>query len=134
MNDRDKMTVLFLKQWGISTDGANVKFYSLKWWVSNRVNNKSFRLTSEGLQFLVDTLGLRSYNIPFTESIEKSPQTVIYLCRFIDSPFYLTNNSITVFSELKSVELMMFAEDIRKYGILKALNARQKNTSSNKNG
>lgn len=121
--DRDDLTKVFLKNWGKSTDEANVQFYSRQWWVSNR--NKSFRLSPGGLEFLTKTLGIKSYVIPFTESIDKSPQTVIYLSRFVDSPFYLTNNSITVFSEIKSFELHLFSDDIRKYGIIKSLNHRK---------
>lgn len=122
--DRDDLTKIFLNQWNISTDQANVIFYSRKWWMSNRT--KSFRLSNDGYEFLTKSLGLKAYTIPFTDSIDKSPQTLIYLSRFIDSPFYLTNNSITVFSEIKSFELHLFSDDIRKYGIIKALNARNK--------
>ncbi len=123
MIDRDNITRVFLQNWGKSSDEANIQFYSRKWWVSYR--NKSFRLTLEGLEFLTKTLDIRSYVIPFTESIDKSPQTMIYLARFIDSPFYLTNTNITVFSEIKSFELILFSDDIRKYGIIKSLNHRK---------
>jgi len=85
------------------------------------------RLTKEGFDFLSSTLGLQSYKIPFTEPIDKSPQTVVYLTRFIDSPFYLTDYSITVFSEMKCFELVLFSDDIRRYGLIKSLDARQKN-------
>jgi hypothetical protein len=125
MSSRDNLTKVFLKQWGVSTDEANVKFFSRQWWVDPRANNNSLRLTKEGLDFLVETLGLKSYTVPFLGPIDKSPQTVVYLCRFMDGPFYLTNNSITVFSEMKCVELHLFSDDIRKYGIIKTLEARQ---------
>ena len=45
--------------------------------------------------------------------------------QFIDCPYYLTNQSITVFSEKKAFELMLFSDDIRKYGLIKAINARK---------
>jgi len=124
---RDELTKVFLKQWNVSTDDVNIRFYSRQWWVDNRSNSPSMRLTKEGLDFLITTLGLKSYKIPFTEPIDKSPQTVVYLTRFIDSPFYLTDYSITVFSELKCFELYLFSDDIRRYGIIKSLDARQKN-------
>ena len=47
---------------------------------------------------------------------------MVYLSRFIDCPYFLTNNNITVFSEIKSFELHLFSDDIRKYGIIKSLN------------
>jgi len=124
---RDELTKVFLKQWNVSTDDINVRFYSRKWWIDNRSNSPSMRLTKEGFDFLSSTLGLKSYKIPFTEPIDKSPQTVVYLTRFIDSPFYLTDYSITVFSEMKCFELVLFSDDIRRYGLIKSLDARQKN-------
>ena len=110
---------------------ANLLFYSRKWWFDNRRSSNSYRLTSDGLDFLVSTLNLKTYKIPFTESIDKSPQTVVYLSRFIDCPYFLTNNNITVFSEIKSFELHLFSDDIRKYGIIKSLNERQKPKKNN---
>ncbi len=79
-------------------------------------------MSEEGFEFLVKELDLQSYEIPFTEPIDLSPQTIIFFDRHMDSPYYLTNQSITVFSERKSFELMLFSDDIRKYGLVKAMN------------
>jgi hypothetical protein len=127
MTDRDTLTKIFLREWGKSTDDANLQLFSRKWWQSNRVNKKNaFRLSEEGYTFLVDELDLRYYEIPFTEPIELSPQTIIFLERYIDCPYFLTNMSITVFSERKSFELMLFSDDIRKFGLIKAMTEREK--------
>jgi hypothetical protein len=127
MIPRDTLTKIFLQQWGKSIDDANLKLYSRKWWQSSRVNKQSaFRLTEEGFEFLESTLELKSYEVPFTEPIELSPQTIVFLEKYIDCPYFLTNQSITVFSERKSFELYLFSDDIRKYGIIKAMNERQK--------
>ena len=126
MITRDAFTMIFLSQWGKSTDEANVKFYSQKWWFSPGPRSQTaFRLTTVGFNFLVNELDLKAYTVPFTESIENSPQTVIYLSRYINCPYYLTHNSITVFSEKKSFELCLFSDDIRKYGLIKAMNERE---------
>jgi hypothetical protein len=127
MTSRTALTKIFLQQWGKSIDDANVDLYSHKWWQSNRVGKKNaFRLSDEGYEFLIKELDLKEYEIPFTEPIELSPQTIIFLERYIDCPYYLTNQSITVFSEKKSFELYMFSDDIRKFGLVKAMNERQK--------
>lgn len=127
MISRDILTKVFLQEWGKSTDDANVKLYSRKWWQSNRVNKQTaFRLSEEGFDFLTNTLELKMYEVPFTEPIDLSPQTIIFLEKYIDCPYYLTNQSITVFSERKSFELYMFSDDIRKFGLVKAMNERQK--------
>jgi hypothetical protein len=134
MITRDLLTKIFLQQWGKSVDETNVNLYSHKWWQSNRVNKQTaFRLSEEGYMFLTGELDLKEYEIPFTEPIELSPQTIIFLERYIDCPYLLTNQSITVFSEKKSFELMLFSDDIRKFGLIKAMNERQKEINSENN-
>lgn len=134
MITKNVLTKIFLQQWGKSTDDANVNLYSHKWWQSNRVNKQTaFRLSEEGFEFLTSELELQSYEIPFTEPIELSPQTIIFLERYIDCPYFLTHESITVFSEKKSFELFMFSDDIRKFGLIKAMNERQKELDSQNN-
>ncbi len=126
MIERDTLTKIFLKQWGKGIDDTNVKLYSRKWWQSTRVGKQSaFRLSDEGFKFLTDDLDLQSYEVPFTEPIELSPQTIVFLERYIDCPYYLTSESITVFSEKKSFELYLFSDDIRKFGLIKAMKERQ---------
>lgn len=133
MITRDTLTKIFLQQWGKSIDDANLSLYGRKWWQSNRASKQtSFRLSDDGYMFLTGELDLRSYEIPFTEPIELSPQTIIFLERYVDCPYYLTNMSITVFSERKSFELMLFSDDIRKFGLIKAMYAREKEANFNK--
>jgi hypothetical protein len=133
MISRDVLTKIFLQQWGKTIDETNVNMYSRTWWQSNRVGkDNAFRLSDKGYEFLVDELELKAYEIPFTEPIELSPQTIIFLERYIDCPYYLTNQSITVFSEKKSFELYLFSDDIRKFGLIKAMNERQKDLDSQK--
>lgn len=127
MITRTALTKIFLQQWGKSTDDANINLYSHKWWQSNRINKpNAFRLSDDGYEFLVKELELKEYEIPFTEPIELSPQTIIFLERYVDCPYYLTNQSITVFAERKGFELMLFSDDIRKFGLVKAMSERQK--------
>jgi hypothetical protein len=134
MISRDTLTKIFLQQWGKTIDETNVNMYSRTWWQSNRVGkDNAFRLSDKGYEFLVGELGLKEYEIPFTEPIELSPQTIIFLERYIDCPYYLTNQSITVFSEKKSFELYLFSDDIRKFGLIKAMNERQKEIDSEDN-
>ena len=127
MITQDALTKIFLQQWGKSTDDVNVKIFSRKWWQSNRAGKQTaFRLSDDGYDFLVNDLELKAYEVPFTEPIELSPQTIIFLERYLDCPYYLTPLSITVFTERKNFELMMFSDDIRKFGLVKAMNEREK--------
>ena len=126
MISKEAFTKIFLQQWDKSTDDANVRLFQRKWFINNRTKEGGgLRLTDDGYQFLVSDLELKEYEIPFTDDIDLSPQTIIFLDKYIDCPYYLTNKSITVFSEKKSFELMLFSDDIRKLGLVKAMNNRQ---------
>ena len=126
MITRDAYTKIFLQQWGKSTDDANVKLFGRKWWQCNRASKQdALRLTEEGFEFMTNELQIKMYEIPFTEPIELSPQTIIFLERYIDCPYFLTTQSISVFSERKSFELMLFSDDIRKFGLVKAMTERE---------
>lgn len=132
MISRDALTKIFLQQWGKSIDDANFEIFNRRWWQSTRSNKKNaYRLSDEGFEFLIGELDLKSYEIPFTDPIELSPQTLIFLERYVDCPYYLTPMSITVFSERKSFELFMFSDDIRKFGLIKAMNEREKDLENN---
>jgi hypothetical protein len=134
MITRDTLTKIFLQQWGKSTDDANLKIFGRKWWQSNRANKQTaLRLTEEGYEFLVRELELKDFEVPFTEPIELSPATIVFLERYVDCPYYLTPMSITVFSERKHFELMLFSDDIRKFGLIKAMNEREKDIANDKN-
>ena len=134
MISKETFTKIFLQQKDKSTDSANMKHHMYKWWQSHRSKDiGGLRLSEEGFDYLVNELELRSYEIPFTEPIELSPQTIIFFDRTMDFPYYLTNQSITVFSERKSFELYMFSDDIRKYGLVKAMNNQNKDSQTDIN-
>lgn len=131
MISKETFTRIFLQQKEKSTDSANVKHHMYKWWQSHRNKDEGgLRLSEDGFDFLVNELNLRTFEIPFTEPIDLSPQTIIFFDRSMDFPYYLTNQSITVFSERKSFELYMFSDDIRKYGLVKAMNKQNKDSQT----
>ncbi len=131
MISRETYTKIFLTELGRSVDEANVKLHLHKWWQSKRTKiGGGLRLSDEGFEFLVDELQLKPYEVPFTDNIELSPQTIIFFDHYLDCPYYLTAQSLTVFSEKKSFELYMFSDDIRKYGLVKAMNARKQDAQT----
>jgi hypothetical protein len=135
MISRELYTKIFLKDLGRSTDDATVKMLMNKIWQSRRTKeNGGLRLSLDGYEFLIGEVGLDSYEVPFTEHIELSPQTIIFFDRFMDCPYLLTNQSLIVFSEKKAFELHLFSDDIRKYGLIKAMNSRQSDSQLEKDG
>ena len=134
MISKETFTRIFLQQQNKSTDDANIKHHMYKWWQSHRSKESGgLRLSDDGFDFLTNELEIKMYDVPFTEPIELSPQTIIFFDRNMDCPYYLTNQSISVFSERKSFELYMFSDDIRKYGLVKAMNKQMKDSQTDEN-
>ena len=84
------------------------------------------RLSDNGCKFVITTLELAAYEVPFLHTMEMSSNVMIYLSKYMDCPYYISVNSITVYSERKSLELYLFSGDIRRYGLVKAIAAQKK--------
>jgi hypothetical protein len=122
MNWKETYTKIFLKQLDKSSDDTTVKQYMPLWWQNTREkDNGGLRLTEAGYD-IVKQIELATYDIPYPPEMPLTTQVIIFLDQFIDCPYYLTNRSITVTNEKKAVELTLFSGDIRKYGLIKAMN------------
>ena len=124
MNWKETYTKLFLKELGKSTGDAAVKEYMPLWWKNTRENG-GLRLTDEGFDILTE-IELATYEVPFPKEMPVTTQVIIFLDKFIDCPYYLTNRAIHVTSEKKAMELHLFSGDLRKYGLTKAMNRQNK--------
>lgn len=122
MNWKETYTKVFLKQADISIGENTMQEYMPKWWKNSR-NKESggLRLTDEGLTFIKDKLQLQTYDVPFPIDFNLTTQTIIFLDKYIDCPYYLADDGVIVTNEKKAMELMLFSGDIRKYGLNKAL-------------
>jgi len=119
-------TKLFLKQLGETISDQNVQSVKHLWWYNTRDKNEGgLRLTEEGLDVL-NRLEIATYEIPFPLHMTLTTQIIIFLDKFIDCPYYLTNRSIIVTMEKKAVELTLFSGDLRKYGLTKAMTRQKK--------
>ena len=115
-------TKLFLKEQGKSYNDESVKEFMPIWWYNTRDKSEGgLRLTEEGFD-VVNEIGIQTYDIPYPRDMPITTQILIFLDKFIDCPYYLTNRSITVTNEKKAVELGLFSGDLRKYGLTKAMN------------
>lgn len=125
MIDRKTYTKIFLTQAEKSVDKANVALHLNKWWFSKRTKKKGgLRLSDEGYEFLVREIELQEHEVPFTTQLELSPAVIIFLDQYLECPYYLTHKSLTVFSEKEAFKLHLFSDDIRKFGLIKAMNIR----------
>jgi hypothetical protein len=130
---KETYTKLFLKQLGKSIDEASVKNYYSQWWKNTREKEVGgLRLTELGLN-TVKEIGLETYTIPYPADMELTTNVVIFLDQYINSPYYIDGKSITVTDERKAVELSLFAGDLRRYGLVKAMTRAKKEDSDEEN-
>lgn len=130
--NRKTYTKIFLKQAGVAVTEENIRVSMRVWWQNNRTKKEGgLRLTEEGLNFLRTTLDLAVYEVPFPIGFDLKPQVIIFLDRFIDCPYFLTDRSITVLSERKCFELYLFNGDVQKYGITKAMRNKKATDENN---
>ena len=122
MNWKETYTKIFLKNANISIGENTLKEYMPMWWKNSRSKNfGGLRLTDEGISFIKEKLQLQTYDVPFPNDFNLTTQVIIFLDKYLDTPYYLADDGVIVTNEKKAMELMLFSGDIRKYGLNKAL-------------
>jgi len=122
MSVKETYTKIFLKQANLAITDATLKEYMPLWWQNTRSKDTGgSRLTADGFDFLIEKLDLRFYEVPYPKDKPITTQTIIFLDKFITCPYFLSKTSIFVTDEKKSLELHLFAGDLRKYGLVKAM-------------
>lgn len=123
MNIKNTYSEVFLKAAGLPE--RDVEKYKVVWWYNLRESNVSgLRLTDQGIEFVENHADIKTYKIDLPKETKITPQILVWLDHFINSPFYLGKNYIKVMSERSAFELYMFSGDIRKMGLAKAMNKR----------
>lgn len=127
MDLKDLYSKIFLSAANIETNQEEkIKSNRNKWWWSNRFKTQGgLRLTEEGLDFILSESKLKTYKIEFPTEFCFTPQVLIWLDNFLDSPYYINKRFIIVLKEKSAFELYLFSGDIRKFGFNKALIKRQ---------
>lgn len=115
-------TKIFLSATGAAVTDVNVKDSFHRWFKNTRHRERAggLRLTEEGFE-MVNELELKMYEIPFHDKLRLTTQVQLFLDKFIDCPYYVTENALYVSGEKKAVELTMFSGDINKFGLIKAM-------------
>lgn len=122
---KDTYTKVFLRAAGIEPTQQKIKEYKSVWWWNLRNKDKGgLRMTDHALNFIETHAQIKTYKIDFPEQFAFTPQVLIWLDNFIDSPFYVNKKHIVVIKESSAFELYLLSGDIRKYGHNKAMNQR----------
>ena len=77
-------------------------------------------MTKSGLEVL-KKLEIKTYSIKFPDTIIFTPQTFLWLDEFVDCPYFVDKKQIVVSMERMALQLMMFAGDVTKYGLARAM-------------
>ena len=125
MDKKDIYTRSILKAAGIDADNDNVKEKKIGWWYNIRSKDEGgLRLTEEGIKFITENAGIKTYIIELPENLTQTSQILIWLDNFINSPYFLSKKEIIVTEEKTAFELWMFSGDVQKLGYSKAMNKR----------
>ena len=125
MNLKDTYTSVFLKAAEQEADEETVKKYKALWWYNFRnKDNGGLRLTEAGINFIRNDAQIKTYDIEIDKSLTLTPQILVWLDQFIDSPYFISKKQITVIRERSAFELYLFNGDIKKMGYAKALSKR----------
>jgi hypothetical protein len=120
MDFKFEYTKAFLSANGENIDENLINDYKKTWWYNLREkNNSGLRLTDQGLDY-IEKSNIRKYEIELPEHLYISPQLLIWLDRFIDSPYHLSKKKITVFKEKTAFEIYLYSGDIKKLGFMKS--------------
>lgn len=102
-----------------------VKEKRVEWWWNVRSKDSGgLRLTDNALKFITEVAKIKVYKIDFPKNFSITPQVLVWLDNFIESPYYITKRSITVLKEKSAFELYLFSGDVQKMGYNKALSKR----------
>jgi hypothetical protein len=122
MDIKDTYTRVFLQAADQDSNPETVKKYkSIWWWNFRSKDSGGLRLTEEAMTFIQEDAKIKTYKIEFPKEFAFTPQVLVWLDNFIDSPFYITKKFIVVLKEKAAFELYLFSGDIRKLGYNKAL-------------
>lgn len=118
-------TKIFLKEVDDDITEDKIKIHKNEWWYNLRSKkNGGLRLTNLGITFVQDHAKIKVYEVDLPEEVKQIPQLMLWLDKFITSPYYIDKKKIIVTNEKLAFELYLFSGDVRKMGLAKALAAR----------
>jgi len=125
MDTKDRYSGMFLKAAGLTTSSEELKKVRPVWWYNTREKNQGgLRLTDDGLDFIISEADIKVYEIELNKDMAITPQVIVWLDQFLESPFHIGKRKITVLSEKSAFEIYLFAGDVRKMGQSKAMSRR----------
>ena len=123
--NKDAYTKAFLQAAELPVNEKNIKDYKAVWWWSFRKKNQGgLRLTEQALEFIEEHAKIKTYKIEFPKEFAFTPQVLLWLDNYIDSPFFVNKKHIIVMKEKAAFELYLLSGDVRKLGHSRAMSKR----------
>lgn len=123
MNPKFKITKVVLESLGLEPTDKRIKETIPTWWSNPRQKEKGgLRLTDQGFECF-QKADIKFYRVQFDQKLSYTNQLVIWLDRYIDCPFYITNKEIYVFDEKMAIQLVLFSGNVSQFTSVKAKNA-----------
>lgn len=131
MDIKDIYTRVFLKSAGEDCNEDKIKEKKIEWWFNVRTKDQGgLRLTDIGIDFVQDYAKIKTYEVDLPNDIKITPQILVWLDKFISSPYYFNKKKIIVTEEKTAFELYLFSGDVRKMGYSKAMSKRLESEST----
>jgi hypothetical protein len=123
--NKDAYTKAFLQAAELPVNEKNIKDYKAIWWWSFRKKDQGgLRLTEQALEFIEEHAKIKTYKIEFPKEFAFTPQVLLWLDNYIDSPFFVNKKHIIVMKEKAAFELYLLSGDVRKLGHSRAMSKR----------
>lgn len=130
MDRKDSYSEVFLKAAGVQTNEKLIKDFRSVWWYSTREKDVGgLRMTDQCLEFVETKSEIKTYKIEMPKEMTISPQVLIWLDQYIDTPWHVTKRHLKVLSERTAFELYMFSGDVKKLGIARTMAKRLRQES-----
>jgi len=125
INQKTKLTKYVIDCLGFPDDTKTFKRFTATFWVNPRQKSKGgLRLTDTG--FKVFNEHLKSYKVDLEDKDQLfENKHILWLDKYIDSPFYVARKSVYVFSEKMAVQLVLFSGNLVKFGHAKFKNSKK---------
>jgi hypothetical protein len=131
MDIKETYTKVFLKAADQDYSEGKIKEKKTEWWFNVRTKDSGgLRLTEAGIDFIHEDAKIKTYTVDLPDDIRMTPQILVWLDKFIDSPYYFNKKKIIVTEEKTAFELYLFSGDVRKMGYAKAMSKRLQSESS----
>ena len=113
-------TFLMLKEKPLHEESIKASYFACRQNVRENYESRSLRLTKIGFEWL-ESLDIKTYTIKFPNKIIFTPKTFLWLDEFVDCPYFVDKKKIIVTMEKMALQMMMFAGDVTKYGLARAM-------------